>query len=1859
MEDVIQVDYITLLLSVGQWMGSLYCCSYGNALTSGLAFHPHKLEKASRYRLRLTAYLDNQEGYTEWEIITNIPPYGGHCKAKPTSGYVEDKFEISCFDWVDEGLATIKRPDIKLGDAPATSIDTSGLAFHPHKLEKASRYRLRLTAYLDNQEGYVEDKFEISCFDWVDEGLATIKRPDIKIGDAPATSSGLTYEFRSRIHAMKHLLKPLLLRDIDLPPVSSKKRKATVKEFDPKPVPTIFRTTQDYQKNILKLFDDNNTASHESDVFYYGPDSYTPPSKLRMGAPPSFHVYIDVRIYDALGDFATETIVVQVMKKPDPEGIRYDELLNLTMGESSDLNAMVGWGNTLTAMQYISSISSEINFDIPDECLNMTQNADVTNITTNATSCANSTDTSKKKKEIRFSMLETMKNISNRVQTPGAAQQAAIAIRDTTDKTDEVTLDSRKLAVNSLDTVTEKMMSITSSSDQDISAAKDLVLGLGNILKSGSQQYSNSKSTFAEPQNDGDTPPGEMEAEKGETYKEEERAAVSSVTNHALEVAHKAAMLSIADRLVGQEQVFLGSDTLLIQAMRSTPLQMANQSFNTNSGTFSLPKLDSLPTTEEGYLNVEVTEMTDNLFAWDDTADNVTSSVLGLAFTDAMGEGLPVSDTTSLYEITFNSFEDIEVVVAEFRTEYEEELSYQNITAEEANTSMSLIIRAIDPRVVYNAYIKFEDHPSIDDYDLMTPIPHELNLTEAQWDELDLDIIEELRYTFFLPSDYVIDRGNYILGLQEIVLNQTYNGTIETQVDTVGNYSFDIEDNGTAINATTTSTPTTIQFTTPTSFQATNNLTTSSSGDNMTSDATWVIPLDYEFNDTSGNITHNYTLAKFAYGCRYWSETDQKWSSDGCYVSAISNSKFSRCMCNHLTSFGSSFFVPPNTIDFKALSWSDLSDNYAVLLTVLILICVYLLLLYWAGLADKSDLIRLFLRGSVDKFLMSTRKSLGDIQFINIWHDNSGQGENKSWFLNQIEIKDLQTNEKFYFLCDRWLAVDEEDGKVERLLPVAGRDNLISFEHMFSTSTRKNLSENHLWFSVVSRPTRSGFSRVQRISCCFSLLFLTMITSAMFYKEDEEAEAMSTGKGIKLGPISLSFKEIWVGFVSVLIVSPVSIIIIQIFRKVEPPPGDVTLLSGLRDVRKLVRKNIREKRNRDNMILLELEDGELTQSEKGKPDKGRLRWYWAYVAYLLVALSILIPAAFVVMYSMQWKKEKSNRWLTSMFVSVFNSLLVTEPLKVVAVAFIMSLLFKKPTEEQDTDDGEEETLEQIKNIRGQLGGNKIPEREQEDSDDENENTLENSKITRALELQMQRVIKEIIGYILFMILLIAICQNNADPRKHYLHKSLTDLLIDSNYDGITESGSMFTWLDQTVLPSLYPQVWPNGKTLKWNEQLNIQTMSAIRVGPPRLRQLRIPPGLCDVPEITQRDVSECNIEYAMFDQEEGNFGLTWSNDSVFMSNESLLQTGGNPWAYRSAFDLGGSPITGKFATYSGGGYEAVLGKNLLEAQSVIQYLFENRWTDRYTRAVFLEFTLYNVHVNLFVYSIIVLEYPSASSVSPFYQINVFRMYDFQGNVFYVIFLMSAYAVYAIYLMYSCIMIYSALRSVGRMYLTAFWNLIDFAQTVLGLALVVMYFLRYGSTKMYVGNLSNNDRNEFVNFQYIAMLNEIYTLFMGLVLFLAIIKMLKLLRFNKRIGMLAATIAYASETLIPFSFMFLLVLINFASFGYLAFAPLMPEYESFGTSLTSLMLTFVGTTKKMDDEVDYKILLSKMDEVLNKVNMLMDKDSQQMVRNPLKDNVDDNQLETQNLSDINFSLREPTVIVDDDDDIPKRKRKIFT
>ena len=78
--------------------------------------------------------------------------------------------------------------------------------------------------------------------------------------------------------------------------------------------------------------------------------------------------------------------------------------------------------------------------------------------------------------------------------------------------------------------------------------------------------------------------------------------------------------------------------------------------------------------------------------------------------------------------------------------------------------------------------------------------------------------------------------------------------------------------------------------------------------------------------------------------------------------------------------------------------------------------------------------------------------------------------------------------------------------------------------------------------------------------------------------------------------------------------------------------------------------------------------------------------------------------------------------------------------------------------------------------------------------------------------------------------------------------------------------------------------------------------------------------------------------------------------------------------------LSGVPILGLTALYGGGGYVADLSTSAYKARRMIANLIATNWVDYYTRAVFLEFTVYNPNSNIFAHVSYLVEFPVTGGI---------------------------------------------------------------------------------------------------------------------------------------------------------------------------------------------------------------------------------------------------------------------------------------
>jgi polycystin 1L2 len=127
-----------------------------------------------------------------------------------------------------------------------------------------------------------------------------------------------------------------------------------------------------------------------------------------------------------------------------------------------------------------------------------------------------------------------------------------------------------------------------------------------------------------------------------------------------------------------------------------------------------------------------------------------------------------------------------------------------------------------------------------------------------------------------------------------------------------------------------------------------------------------------------------------------------------------------------------------------------------------------------------------------------------------------------------------------------------------------------------------------------------------------------------------------------------------VGVLSNLITTPVTLLIIYLFRKARlrtKRPSRITTA--------LKTTNPEVAAKAENVIA----DANEQDKKKNKKKKG-IPWWWRIVAWLLCVVLIAVSTVFVLFYGIQFGDEKARKWLSSILLSFVTGMLFTQPLKV-------------------------------------------------------------------------------------------------------------------------------------------------------------------------------------------------------------------------------------------------------------------------------------------------------------------------------------------------------------------------------------------------------------------------------------------------------------------------------------------------------------------------------------------------------------------------------------------------------------------
>ncbi|XP_055393779.1 polycystin family receptor for egg jelly-like [Bubalus kerabau] len=947
--------------------------------------------------------------------------------------------------------------------------------------------------------------------------------------------------------------------------------------------------------------------------------------------------------------------------------------------------------------------------------------------------------------------------------------------------------------------------------------------------------------------------------------------------------------------------------------------------------------------------------------------------------------------------------------------------------------------------------------------------------------------------------------------------------------------------------------------------------------------------------------------------------------------------------------------VVPNPVDLLVEAVKNVTPNLVTLFTVLLILLLYLVLAFWALHRDETDqylrnhvivlldndpydnvcyLVTVFTgsrcasgtranvfiqlhgtegssdvhclshpqfrtlyRGSICTFLLVTKKDLGDIHSLRVWHNN--EGRSPEWYLSRIKVENLFSRHIWLFMCREWLSIDTS---LDRTFQVTPPDKPLKKMDFFLIDLSYKLGRSHLWFSVFPAVISTPFNRFQRLSCCLAMLLSMLLCNIMFFDLEKENEGETEG---------WRFIELMViGLESAFITLPVQLVITCLFMysqrrpqvtlgEVTPrkhplkPPGsqhweerlgnwhayEIDKASSQKPVSKRhhvkpkASVNVTSKRHRVsgkqhqvshtqgrniNTNNPNIEDNTDVSVEKqpshpglaSLKEKTRIvlpRWCIC-IAWVLVFLICSISSFFIIFYGLSYSYKKSIAWLFASFCAFILSVFLVQMSKIILISAYRTSKAKYG-----------KNLSWIGDYRFteiKLHNTwKDPEEMRRSQASVRE--LRNSRMYQPLTqdeimiFQRKKRIKRraflflsyILTHFIFLALLLSLVAVLRPTDSFYYNQFIRDQ-FSVDLASVTRLEDIYQWLNRVLLPLLHndpnPTFFPDS--------------SSKILGLPLMRQVRAQPGeiMClpakKFVEGSLKGEIRCHPEYGIDPEDTKNYSGSWNRVSKRDTDKTTRGFTYRPpekrWAYSSY---------GLLHTYGSGGYAFYFFPAEQQFNSTLRLseLQKSHWLDEKTWSVIVELTTFNPDISLLCSISVIFEVSQLGVVNTSLNARSFLLADFNRknsadsseNYLYL-------AIFIFFLAYTVDEVY-VITQERTAYLQSVYNLLNFALKCIFTLWIVLFFRKHflaiGVVRAYLSN-----PEDFIPFHAVAQVDHTMRVILGFLVFLTILKTLRYSRVFYDVRLAQRAIQTALPGICHMALVVSVYFFVFMAFGYLVF-----------------------------------------------------------------------------------------------------------
>jgi len=458
------------------------------------------------------------------------------------------------------------------------------------------------------------------------------------------------------------------------------------------------------------------------------------------------------------------------------------------------------------------------------------------------------------------------------------------------------------------------------------------------------------------------------------------------------------------------------------------------------------------------------------------------------------------------------------------------------------------------------------------------------------------------------------------------------------------------------------------------------------------------------------------------------------------------------------------------------------------------------------------------------------------------------------------------------------------------------------------------------------------------------------------------------------------------------------------------------------------------------------------------------------------------------------------------------------------------------------------------------------------------------------EIFVRTTIRELVVYCIFIVVLCLVTFGMTSQTHYYYTKVMTDLF--NQQPDVKNTGEFWDFMEGQLLDGLYWEYWyNNGDEKKYVCPGGEESTGPCPVAPsdrnilyenrmlglPRIRQLRVQNLSCEIHPDFQNAIRYCYNEYQESKEDRAIFGPGYRDKSS-----------ASAWMYQTAAELKTTPMihVGKVGYYSGGGAVQNLHSLKNESKLIIKELKEALWIGRGTRAVFVDFTVYNANINLFCVIKLVFEFPATGGVLPSSLFRTVKLIRYVNALDY--FVMACEFIYTVFVMYYIVEEVLEIIKVKWVYFSGFWNNLDIVVILLCILNITLNLYTSIVVQSELKFLLEKP-DEYADFNNLGYWSTMFKSAVAICVFFSWVKLFKYISFNKTMTQLASTLSRCAGDVAGFAVMFFIVFFAFAQLGYLLFGTQVEDFSSFSNAIFTLLRTILGDFNFHEIEAANRIL----------------------------------------------------------------------